>query len=409
MKETAKESTIESRHQRCLADLQTRSQAHVLRWWDELTPPQRQRLLADLESIPWGVVDGLIQSHVLHKPAVEIPADLSPPVVHPPRPGRGRESAYKQAVNTGRDVIRRGKAAAFTVAGGQGSRLGYEGPKGMVEVTPVGQRTLFQWFAETVRSARLRYETSIPWYVMTSPTNHDQTVAYFKQQGYFGLPQEDVVLFSQGMLPAFDFQGRLLMETKHRLALAPDGHGGSLKALVKSGALSDMQSRGVTIISYFQIDNPLAVVADPTFIGYHDLESAEMSTKVIPKRDRSEKVGVVGFCMGGGLSLWLATMRPEISAAVPFYGGLWEGVDPDFTRSRAAFLGHYAEHDEWATPESAQRMESTLRSQGREATFHVYQGTHHAFFNDERPEVYDADAAQLAWDRTVAFFRAHLG
>ena len=123
-----------------------------------------------------------------------------------------------------------------------------------------------------------------------------------------------------------------------------------------------------------------------------------------------EGVGVVGFCMGGGLTLWLATMRPEISAAVPFYGALpWEEVQPDFTTTRAAFLGHYAEDDDWATMESARGIEATLRGLGREATFHIYPGTGHAFFNDARPEAYAAEAARLAWDRTVAFFRAHLG
>ncbi len=123
-----------------------------------------------------------------------------------------------------------------------------------------------------------------------------------------------------------------------------------------------------------------------------------------------EGIGAVGFCMGGGLVLWLATMRAEISAAVPFYGALpWESVKPDFSHTRASFLGHYAENDEWATIESARGIESTLRGLGREANFHVYPGTDHAFFNDERPDAYAPEAAQLAWDRTVSFFAAHLG
>ncbi len=121
-------------------------------------------------------------------------------------------------------------------------------------------------------------------------------------------------------------------------------------------------------------------------------------------------VGVVGFCMGGGLALWVATTHEGVAAAVPFYGALpWEGVDPDFTATRAAFLGHYAENDAWATIESAREIEQTLRDQGREATFHVYPGTDHAFFNDERPEVYDEGAAALAWQRTVEFLGAKLG
>ncbi len=124
----------------------------------------------------------------------------------------------------------------------------------------------------------------------------------------------------------------------------------------------------------------------------------------------SEGVGVVGFCMGGGLALWLATRHRGVAAAVPFYGALpWEGVDPDFTQTEADFLGHYAEDDAWATMESARQIEKSLRDLGREATFHVYPGTGHAFFNDQRPEAYDEEASTLAWQRTLAFLRDKLG
>ena len=116
-------------------------------------------------------------------------------------------------------------------------------------MTPVGSRSLFELFGGMVHAARRRYDSAIPWYVMTSPANHDRTVEYFGSHQFFGLPQKDVFFFPQGRLPAFDLQGRLLLAAKHSLALAPDGHGGSLKALVKSGALDDMRSRGVEIIS----------------------------------------------------------------------------------------------------------------------------------------------------------------
>jgi len=134
--------------------------------------------------------------------------------------------------------------------------------------------------------------------VMTSEANHDETVAYFEAESYFGIPLADVMIFKQGMLPAFDFSGRALLEEKHDLALAPDGHGGSLKALVKSGATTDMKNRGITIISYFQVDNPLVKPFDPLFIGLHAATYSEMSTKVARKADDLERVGNV--CMQNG-------------------------------------------------------------------------------------------------------------
>lgn len=278
--------------------LEPRKQEHILRWWGELGPAEREQLLSDIESIPWDILDGVIRSHVLKRPERTVPADLTPPRIDPQPPDPSQKARYEEAVRTGRALLRAGKVAAFTVAGGQGTRLGFDGPKGAVVVTPAGDKTLFELFAEAIKAARRRYGTPIPWYIMTSPANHEQTIDFLKVCGFFGLPQHDVVLFAQGMLPAFDFQGRLLMEAKHRLALAPDGHGGSLKALVKSGALSDMKERGVEIISYFQVDNPLVKPFDPLFIGLHAETGSEMSTKVTPKADDLERVGNLCICQG---------------------------------------------------------------------------------------------------------------
>jgi carboxymethylenebutenolidase len=122
------------------------------------------------------------------------------------------------------------------------------------------------------------------------------------------------------------------------------------------------------------------------------------------------KVGVVGFCMGGGLTLALACQRPDaIAAAAPFYGVIpWPEAQPNWDALTAVVEGHYAENDAFASPEMAKALEEDLRKRGKNATFHVYAGTDHAFFNDERPEVYNAAAANTAWTRTLALFRANL-
>jgi len=309
----ANPSSLQERHAERLRLLEARGQAHVLRWWDELQPAEQEHLLSDIQSIPWDLLDTAISTHVLATPKVSGHGDLQPAPICPARPGADREQEYAEARNRGEEMIRQGKVAAFTVAGGQGTRLGIDGPKGLVAVTPVTGKTLFQLFAEIIVAARRRYAASIPWYVMTSPANHVATANYFAERGFWGLPREDVMLFSQGMLPAFDLAGRLLLDAKHGLALAPDGHGGSLKALVRSGALADMRRRGVTLISYFQVDNPLVQPFDPLFIGLHARMGSEMSTKAARKADDLEKVGNV--CLDGGrLKVVEYTELPETLA-----------------------------------------------------------------------------------------------
>jgi carboxymethylenebutenolidase len=124
----------------------------------------------------------------------------------------------------------------------------------------------------------------------------------------------------------------------------------------------------------------------------------------------SDGVGVVGYCMGGGLTLLLATQRPDaVRAAVPYYGVIpWPAAQPDWARLEGAVQGHYAEQDDYAPPEKVREMEVLLRSLGKQAEFFIYPGTHHGFFNDDRPEVYNPEAARQAWERTLAFFREHL-
>jgi carboxymethylenebutenolidase len=122
------------------------------------------------------------------------------------------------------------------------------------------------------------------------------------------------------------------------------------------------------------------------------------------------KVGVTGFCMGGGLALMVACLRPDaVAAAAPFYGGMRPDTVIEWDNLAAVVEGHYAETDRGtAAPEAVKELEATLRAKGKDATFHVYPGTHHAFFNDTRAEVYNADAAQISWNRTLALFRAQL-
>jgi UDP-N-acetylglucosamine/UDP-N-acetylgalactosamine diphosphorylase len=273
----------------------TVGQEHLLNFVDELTPEQLGAFVAQLETIDFERVPRLVEEYVNAKPTFDAAQhDITPPTAFAfDDPSWNRDRFYDR----GAELISDGKVAAFTVAGGQGSRLGYDGPKGCFPGGAVTGKPLFAMLAEWVLWARKRFETDIPWYVMTSPLNHQTTIDFFDEHAHFGLPREDVVFFQQGAMPSFDMRtGRILLKSKGEIATNPDGHGGSLRALHTSGALADMRSRGVEHISYVQVDNPLARVIDPVFVGLHagaEGSSAEMSTKVIAKIDPAEKVGVI--------------------------------------------------------------------------------------------------------------------
>jgi len=267
-------------------------QEHVLRFADRLDPTGRERLASQLSSLDVGLMNRLADEYVRNKPALHLPKDIQPVQMYPrtPRDEKQRQ-LYRDAQKRGEELLRGGKIGAFLVAGGQGTRLGYDGPKGEYPVTPIKSKPLFQVFAEQLTAYSRDFGKPVPWYVMTSTVNDAATRAFFKKNGHFGYNSADVVFFQQGMMPAFAMDGKLLLAERDSLALSPDGHGGSLRALQVSGALADMRRRGVEHLSYFQVDNPLVHCVDPLFLGLHDLTGSEMSSKTVSKAGPLEKVG----------------------------------------------------------------------------------------------------------------------
>jgi UDP-N-acetylglucosamine/UDP-N-acetylgalactosamine diphosphorylase len=274
-------------------------QGQVFAYFDQLAPEAQERLLADAAEIDLAEVDRLVRTLVRQTAATGVDLSDLTPAPYEARPEHGGDAAaWAKAKAQGETALRAGRVAAFTVAGGQGTRLGYDGPKGTFPVTPVKRKPLFQVFAEKIRAAGRRYGRPIHWFIMTSQQNHAATAAFFAQQGFFGLGCAQVHFFRQGRMPAVDFSGRILLETKGTIALSPDGHGGSLRALGRSGALDLMQRAGIDTISYFQVDNPLVRCIDPAFVGWHLLQRAEMSAKMVPKAFPEEKLG--HFCTQRG-------------------------------------------------------------------------------------------------------------
>lgn len=278
---------------------QAAGQEHVFRFVGELPPEELGALCAQLEAIDLDEIARLASR--IAGGGTEGGAATDASSLSPPRSVAVDSAEARRCATAGEELIRAGKVAAFTVAGGQGTRLGWRGPKGTYPATPVTGKPLFRVFAESILAAGRKYGVAIPWYVMTSPLNDADTRAFFRDNNWFGLEERDVFLFPQGTMPSIDDAGKLLLEEKHLLAVNPDGHGGALRALRASGAIEEMQARGIEQISYFQVDNPTVKIVDPVFLGLHATHpesSGEMSSKMVPKRDAAEKVGV--FATVGG-------------------------------------------------------------------------------------------------------------
>jgi len=273
-------------------------QSQVLRFADSLDQKSKSQLFSQLASLDLSNISALIDTQVKINAPVGLPQKIEPVQAYPRVPDASQKQQYDDAHARGVELLKAGKVAAFLVAGGQGTRLGYDGPKGEFPVTPIKHKPLFQVFAQQLLAWSRDSGKVIPWYLMTSDANDAATRAFFLKHNYFGYNKADVFFFQQGMMPAYSMAGKILLGAKDSLALSPDGHGGSLRALEKSGALADMKKRGVEHLSYFQVDNPMVHTIDPLFLGLHDLTGSEMSSKTIPKAAALEKVGNFVFADG---------------------------------------------------------------------------------------------------------------
>ncbi len=263
---------------------------YVFKYWSELNTKERRALLEELSVVDFDLMKKLYENR--DSMSAERPRFMPSPYVGLPGTKDEAES-FNNARRAGVKFIKKGKTAALLVAGGQGSRLGFSGPKGMFPVGPVSGKTLFRIHAEKIIKYSEKYGVAIPWLIMTSKENHNDTVEYFTKNRFFGMNKRDVIFFTQNMIPSLDADGRLILNNRNSLSMNPDGHGGTLTALRSSGALGKMKKRGIELLSYFQIDNPLVKIVDPVFIGFHVLNGSDVSSKGVMKASAGEKVGVL--------------------------------------------------------------------------------------------------------------------
>lgn len=267
-------------------------QEHLLDGWDSLNIAERQNLADQIQALD---LKQLAQLHSdLSKPQTDSHDHQSiTPMEFQMAADDSRRNYW---VSTGEAILSQGQAAAFLVAGGQGSRLGFEGPKGAFDIGLPSHKSIFQLQAERLLRLGKLYGKPVPWCIMTSPLNHADTVAHFEAHQFFGLDSQFVRFFPQAMIPAMDTQGKILRESPGSLALVPDGNGGCFRALSRSGCLDWLSNLGVRFVFLYAVDNVLVKVCDPFFLGA--LASAndhKSASKVVPKRSAEEKVGIFAY------------------------------------------------------------------------------------------------------------------
>lgn len=301
-------------------------QSHVFDYYDSLSADEKERLLIQLADIKVEQLDSFLKSALEQESSVTADSDISPfggPV------GRTTDETLIVKCNKiGMEAIAKGQVAALVLAGGQGTRLGYDGPKGMYDIGLPSKKSLFQLMAERIkRLENLAGDNVIvPFYIMTSPLNHAETEEFWASHNYFGLGKENVSLFSQGMLPCMTDDGKIIMETAGTVAMAPDGNGGIYPSMVSSGSLADMEKRGIQYLHVFSIDNALIKPADPVFMGYCINQGSDCGNKVCWKVDAGESVGVVATRSGKPCIVEYSEISKEMAESVDSDGRLIYGA-----------------------------------------------------------------------------------
>lgn len=289
--------------------LRRHRQEHLLAGWDRLQPREREHLVQQLAGVDFTELEQLYARR--NEPHTLLPARANIAAL-PVEPASGITAA---TFARGEAALRAGAVAVLLVAGGQGSRLGFDRPKGVFPVGPISTASLFRVHAEKVRALSLRYGHAIPFLVMTSPATHADTEAYFADHHHFGLAPGQVTFFQQGTMPALDREtGRVLLEKPGSMFLSPNGHGGTLTALADCGLLAELKAQGIRHIFYFQVDNPLVQIADPAYIGRHIETNAEVSSKVVFKDRPEERVGVLALVDGRCSIIEYSDMPAEMAA-----------------------------------------------------------------------------------------------
>lgn len=277
-----------------LKKLKTYGQEQVLDRYNFLDDNKKQKLIKQIKNIDFDQIQELF---IEKDKKIDDKACKITNIEYVDKSKLSREE-YERYNKIGTKIIQEGKYAVVTMAGGQGTRLGYVAPKGTFKIGRGIDKSLFEALSDTIKEAREKYNTSIPWYIMTSRENNNATEKFFEKNDFFNLPYEDVKFFKQGELPMLDTNGKLMLDETGIIKLAADGHGGVFEALSKNGYIEDMKKRNIEWIFISGVDNVLAGLVDPIAVGLSVVNNTLATGKSVVKRNPSEKVGV--FCKKNG-------------------------------------------------------------------------------------------------------------
>jgi UDP-N-acetylglucosamine/UDP-N-acetylgalactosamine diphosphorylase len=279
---------MEEKFKKAKEVLEKYDQMQLLRFYDELDIEQKEQLLDQILSIDFENVKKLYEST---KQSIQIKKDKIEPIEYIDKQKLSMEElTYFRQI--GEEIIKSGQYAIATMAGGQGTRLGHPGPKGTYPL--IDKKSLYEIFYDTLNRANQRYGVIIPWYIMTSKENHNDTVCFFEQNSYFGYPKQDIMFFEQSELPMMDQSGKILLSEKGIVKQASDGNGGIFSSMARSGVLEDLKKRNVKWLFIGPIDNAILNMVDPILVGVTEEAKLLGASKTVTKSSPNEKVGV--FC-----------------------------------------------------------------------------------------------------------------
>jgi len=259
---------------------------------ESLSGDARALLERDIASQDWLALQSIYEEKSSASLSDNVASDIQPM----PFKIASDDLRYDYWKETGEILLGKGQVAAFLVAGGQGSRLGFNGPKGMFDIGLPSHKSLFQLQAERLQNLAAQVGHAIPWCIMTSPLNHEATVNFFREHDYFGMNKDDIRFFEQGTICALNPNGKAVVDENNRLALVPDGNGGCFRALSQSGTLAWLVERGVQYVFLYSVDNALCRICDPAFVGALAADGRAVSaSKVVAKAGPGEKVGIFAF------------------------------------------------------------------------------------------------------------------